>query len=189
MSDALIREAIRKLAGTDLLDQTSLVVATVTAVDVAKRTCDCSNITGTAVADLLGVQLMAEVDDGVLYVPAVGSTVIIVMSKYVEPYVAMFSELDRVYTVVGDSVLDILRGKIILNDGSFAGLVKVVELTKKLNALENKVNEVIEAYKTHTHPGVTPGPSSTGAIIVPTPNPLTPTQQKEIENEKIVHGS
>ncbi|MFX1704602.1 hypothetical protein PV783_11645 [Chitinophaga sp. CC14] len=189
MSNAAIRNALRQLTGTDLNDQVSLLVCNVDSVDVDSRVCTCSNTSGNAVADVLEVQLMAEVDDGMLCVPKVGSTVIVVLSKYVQPYVAMYSELDRMYTVVGDSIIDVEPDKITLNDGSFAGLVKVITLTQKLNALEEKVNTLINTFNSHVHTGVTTGSSSSGTTSTPVTGTLTPTQQSEIENEKIVHGS
>jgi hypothetical protein len=189
MSDSKIERAVRQLAGMDASDKVSMLLCTVESVDLDSRTCTCANITGTAVADVLDAQLMAEVDDGVLHVPTINSTVIVVMSKYAPPYVAMFSELDRIYTVVGNSVIDVTPGKITLNDGAFGGLVKVIDLTSKLNALENKVNALITAHNTHVHGGVTFGSDSTTTTPSQVPGQLTPTERSEIENTTIIHGS
>jgi len=71
--------------------------------------------------------------------------------------------------------------------GEFGGLVKVVELTQKLNDLENKVNEIITTFVTHTHPVI-----STGAPTSPTSTPisgnLTISQREDIENINVKHG-
>ncbi|MGN7818777.1 hypothetical protein ACTJJB_01535 [Chitinophaga sp. 22536] len=189
MSDSKIERAVRQLAGMDASDKVSMMLCNVESVDIDNRTCTCSNITGTAVADILDAQLMAEVDDGVLHVPAVNSTVVVVLSKYVPPYVAMFSELDRIYTVVGNSVIDVSPDKITLNNGSFGGLVKVIDLTNKLNALENKVNDLVTTFNSHVHTGVTTGTGATAITATPVTGTITPTQRNEIENTTVIHGS
>lgn len=188
MSDRKITEAIQRLAGTQLTDEVYILICTVDSVDVDGRTCDCTAVGGTAITDIPGVQLMAEVDDGALYIPAIGSTVIVVYSKRNVPYIALYSELSALYYVVGDTTLDITNGLIKFNDGSFEGLVKVVELTQKLNALENKVNDLIATFNTHVHGGVSTGGGSTATTATPVTGTLTPTTQSEIENEKIIHG-
>lgn len=84
--------------------------------------------------------------------------------------------------------------KIIFNRGDNAGLVKVIELTDKLNNLEKKVNNLLSHYKTHVHidpisgfTGVLMPPLGSPDTVTPVPLPLTETQQTEIENDKILH--
>ena len=104
------------------------------------------------------VQLMAGVADGFLIEPKVGSMVFVLMSKYTLPFVVQYSD------VVSYS----------LNGDEFGGLVKVIELTEKINALEQKINEII----------------TWGASVTP-PLPSTPlvlTQQSELENLTVQHG-
>ena len=76
--------------------------------------------------------------------------------------------------------------KIIYQGGSNGGLAIVGPLLSKINALENKVNELIIHSATHTHvatslaaPTATPLPIVAGA--------LTPTIRTEIENTKLQH--
>lgn len=115
---------------------------------------------------------MPTVDDGVLVIPTVGSTVTVSTDANCEPIVVGFTETE----------------KIVLRGGQFDGLVKVAELTTKLNNAENKINAIINAYNAHVHPGVTSGPSSTAVTPSIVAGTLTPTQQNEIENENITHG-
>lgn len=75
-------------------------------------------------------------------------------------------------------------GNVIFNDGQLGGLVKVKDLTTKLNNLENKVNDFISTFNSHTH-NVTAVGAPTGPSVPQGPNPLQPTQQAEIENLKI----
>jgi hypothetical protein len=89
-------------------------------VDQAARTCTCTPIGGKSVTDLGNVQLMPEVDDGLLLVPAIGSTVIVMWSAKNVPYIAQSSQLQMALLVT--------LGGIQLQDGSFGGLVKAPEL-------------------------------------------------------------
>jgi hypothetical protein len=69
------------------------------------------------------------------------------------------------------------------------GLVRVTELTEKLNNLENAFNQHILLYNLHTHAGVTSGISSTTPVVVADTQTLTPTIEIELENETVAHGN
>ena len=123
-----------------------------------------------------------------MLVPAVGSTVIVTYSKTNVPCVCLFSAIDQVVIITGNSQVIIQNGLIQFNDGSFGGLVKVVSLVEKLNNLENLVNDLIEKFNEHVHPGVQSGPGSTGPTAALETDMLTPTEQSEIENTAVKHG-
>lgn len=177
MSDT-IKQAIQQLAGTHLSDKTHLAIAEVVSVNVDACTCVCQQVHGTTSAERKTVSLMADVSDGWLLIPAVGSTVIIAWSDRQLPYVAMFSDLQDVY-------LD-ATGKITMNQGTLGGLVKVRDLVTKLNNLENKVNAIISSYNGHVHPDPVSG--TTGTPTVPITGTLTPTKVVDIENPNVTHG-
>lgn len=177
MSDE-IRQTIQKLAGTHLVDITHMAVAQVISSNVDACTCTVEMVTGKTTARRETVALMADVSDGLLLIPANGSTVIVAWSERNNPYVAMFSDLQDVY-------LD-ATGKITMNQGTDGGLVKVRDLVTKLNALENKVNAIISSYNAHVHPDPVSG--STGTPTVPITGTLTPTQVVDIENPNVTHG-
>lgn len=132
----------------------------------------------TAVVELLGehpveipVRLMASVDDGVLILPERDSTVVVALTD--DPYIAMFSGVDRI----------ILRG------GQFDGLVKVADLVTKLNNLENKVNDLVSKFNTHTHIlTLSAGTGTAAPTTTLVTGTLTPTQQTDLENTNITHG-
>jgi len=70
-----------------------------------------------------------------------------------------------------------------LNGGEFGGLVKVEELTTKINNLENLLNSLVTKYNTHVH--VTNGvPTVTLETTI-----LIETERANIENENITHGN
>jgi len=188
MGDRAIIEAIQRISGSQLSDNVHIAACTVISVDVATRTCDCTEITGQAGVDIPNIQLQAEVSDGVLLIPAIGSTVLVTYSKYNPPYVSMFSDLDRIFFIGGDAAIDIKDDTVILNDGSFGGLVKVTDLVTKLNNLENLLNDLILKYNLHTHPGVQTGIGTSAPTISQETGSLIPTMTDDLENKKVKHG-
>lgn len=189
MSDSQMRDAVRKLAGTQLSDEIFLLTCSVESVNEGARTCDCYNIEGTAVTDIPNVQLMADIDDGLLLIPAVGSTVIVMYSKRTVALVVMFSQIDKVLIISGSSAVTVKDGLIEFNDGSYGGLVRVQDLTKKLNNLENSLNDLISKFNAHTHILTLSSGSGTAApTAAPETKTLTPTQQSDIENTTTKHG-
>ena len=153
MSDEKIRTAIRKIAGNG---STQAHVAEVVNVDTNRRT---ALVKANGVEYL--VQLAPASGDQLLQIPEIGSTVFVV-----DGIIVGYSDLSELW----------LRGN------QFEGLVKVSDLVTKLNNLEDKVNDLLTAYNTHTH-------ASSGAPPVPTvPGTLTPTTQNDLENPLVKHG-
>lgn len=117
-----------------------------------------------------GIRLQGQEEEiGIYCKPKVGSTIIVSFIEN-EPYVSMFSEVD----------------KIILRNEDFGGLVKVEELTEKLNNLENKVNSLVNMYNLHIHPTTSGTISATVSQVDPTP--LTITTATILENQNVKHG-
>lgn len=96
MSDRDIEEGIRRLAGTHNVDQVNYCNAEVISVNIPARTCDCLVIDGHTEYELPSVRLMAIVDDGILFEPVIGSTVKVIYSRLVEPFVCQYSELENI---------------------------------------------------------------------------------------------
>jgi len=157
MSDWNIISAIQQIAGVQNDDKVRLLQCTVNSVDLDNRICNVTTITGKSAVNF-DAQLMAGVADGLLIEPKVDSMVYVLISKYTLPFVLQYSDVVT-YAFNGDE---------------FGGLVKVIELTQKLNILENKINELI----------------TWGATVSPpfTSTPLQLTQQDEIENKSVNHG-
>jgi len=183
MSDRAIITAIQKAAGTFQEDKVKMLIGTVDSIQ--GNTCTCI-VNDQSI--LPGVSLQAGVCDGLFITPTIGSTVIILYSIQINPFVALYSDIDSYYLQVGDSSIEILNdGSITLNDGSLNGLVKGGALTQKLNNLENKVNELISNFNAHTHGVVSVG-SPTSPTTSTVNGSLTPTIEADIENNKITHG-
>lgn len=204
MGNATIRRAIETLAGVKGEDKVSLVAAEVTSVNEAERTCSVQVLTGIGQTEIENVQLMASIDDGLLLVPTIGSTIIVSYSAYNQPFVSLFSELSKILLVAGENnasiqmdasgvVIEIAETKLLIsdgltrfNEGNLGGLVKVIELTNKLNALENKVNDIISKFNSHTHIlTLSTGTGTAAATANPVSGTLTPTNRGDIENTKI----
>ena len=166
-----IQDAIQILSGSHLADRLFFIDAEVKTVDELSRTCVVIALSGK-VGNEYTARLMASIDDGILAVPAVGSTVVVSGSDFNTGCIVQYSEVE----------------KIIFRGGDLGGLVKVIELTEKLNNLEELLNNLITKYNTHTHAGVTAGGGSTAVTTSIETGTLTPTQQNEIENDKIKHG-
>lgn len=189
MSDRDISVAIRHLAGTHNEDKVQLVQAEVDSVNEAARTCDVTTISGKESTAIEGVKLMASLDDGILFLPTVGSTIFISYSTFNVPYVSLFSQVDKVLFVAGSTALQMIDGKLMLNDGSYGGLIEVEQLVTKLNNLENLVNDLVQKFNSHTHILTLSSGSGTAApTAAPETTILQQTQRNDIENTTIVHG-
>lgn len=149
-----IREAIQRIAG----ENRNTFGITCTVVSVDGSTCVCSPIDGSA--DIEDVRLQVEEGSGIFIEPRIGSFVIVAMTNDVEGYVALFSEIET----------------IIWMDGTHGGLVRVVDLVAKLNALESKVNALITW-------GVTVSPPFSPSTLLPL------TDRADLENTNITHGN
>jgi hypothetical protein len=168
--------------------------AEVTAVDIPSRSCTVLSISSEAQLEYTGVWLMPQVCDGILYVPKVGSTVIVENNKNLQPYVVMWSELDQVMYVVGNTTLQMTGTGVNLDGNVYGGVPMVQPLLDKINRLESKVNDFIGMYNVHTHvvtnatpviaaPVIAGAPLITETIITPT------TVRSDLENIKVQHGA
>lgn len=203
MSDSKIREAIKILARTD---SAFSQICTVDAVDEDARTVDCTPIDESA--PLLGVNLQGnqEGDEGVVLFPAIGSYVIV---SFIAPCVAVVVATDTVDKIVAkigkttaqfidgqvdiavqDTTVKITSEGVVINGGVNGGMVKIQNLTKKLN-------EFITAFNSHTHElptgavavtGSATAQANTAPVVVP---PITSHHNtvtaSDYEDEKVRH--
>ena len=187
MSDRSVKNAVQKLAGTFKEDTVQLIIGTVESVDEDKAICSVKIQNDVT---LPNVSLQASICDGLLIVPVVDSTVYVLTSKYNTPLIVQYSDIDKFELQVNDSSFLVSNdGSFQFNDGSFDGLVKVGELVKKVNALENLVNNILNTLKGTTIP-LAPSGTYPFAPLYAAFNDINPiTQQSDIENDKIKHGT
>ena len=177
MSDRAIIESIIKMVGLHKVDQVVYLDATVKSVDAKKRTCDCVVVSGHTEYDLPGCKLMATVDDGLLIEPVKNSTVKLIFSQNIEPCVIQYSEIENI-TIDAKTLIK-------FNDGSFGGLVKIKELTDKINTLEKDLNTLKNIFATWIPLAETVLKTS---ITAWSGQRITTTKVSDLENERVVHG-
>ena len=165
-----LTRTIQELAGTRNQDDIQLLQCNVNSVDLSNRTANVTTITGTANLTFDAL-LTAGISEGLVITPEIDSMVYVLISKYTLPFIVTYSDILQ-FDIMG---------------GEFGGLVKVIELTQKLNNLENKVNDLIAKFGTHTH-GVIATGSPTSPTTTPVVGSLTITQRLEIENINVKHG-
>lgn len=175
-----IKDAIKILSDTHTRDWVAIIPVEVLSVSETDQTMDVKPIGGDIDTIIPDVALVMDDGDGDCDIPTVGSTALIVLTTNGVASVVMCSDLDKKYIIT--------KTKTQFNNGLFGGLVKVIELTQKINALENTLNTLIATFNSHVHSGVSSGGATSGATTVPGPTALTPTAQTEIENTRITHG-
>lgn len=131
------------------------------------------------------VRLNASADgnaDNILIKPKVGSMV-------------MMADLSggelRSLVVISFSALDSMtvkfEGDVVINGGENEGLVKVVELTEKLNAIENDINNLKSIFSSWVPVVYDGGASLKAAAASWAVQSLQTTSKEDIENPKIKH--
>lgn len=173
--DRSIITAIRKMTGTFNIDQIYLVTAKVTEVNETAGTCTVEAISGNASTEIQNVEFQTVVSDGILIIPRIDSEVKVLFSNYTDPFIVQYSEVEKMYLSA-----DLVQ----FDDGQLGGMVKVISLTSKLNAIENKINSIISTFNAHTHSNGGGG-SPTGSPLSTISGTLTPTNRTDIENTTI----
>lgn len=166
MGNRAIIDAVLNITGTQKATPVFYINATVESIDLSTRSCVCTVIDGQAEYTLSNVLLMAVVDDGILIEPVIGSTVKVIYSQNVEPFICQYSEVENI-TLAANTTIS-------LNDGSFGGVVKVGNLLTKINNIESKINSIGVWSATVTPP-----------LVI---QPLILTTITELENDKVKHG-
>jgi len=77
------------------------------------------------------------------------------------------------------------KGTILFNGGENGGLINIVDLLKKINNAEEKINDIITKYNNMILPVSSGG--TAGPPTVPIGGSLIPTQREEIEDIKVKH--
>lgn len=184
MGSREILDSIRRLAGTFDVDKTKFAFCEVTSVDENKRTCSANPISSDQETDIDEINLMSDPGDGMLLIPKVGSTILIVYSDKIEPYVLLFSDLDKV-KMNADTIIE-------LQDGTFGGLVKI-------NDLKTQYDSNIAAIKTACAAGfaavdtalnaIVPGSGVSTVAFNAAAASILVLNKTTLENTKVKHGT
>ena len=135
--------------------------------------------------EITGVRLRAVINNNsekILVTPKDGSHVLVADlsgGEFREFAVIAFSEVEKINIKIGATTIDVDSNGIIFNGGSLDGMVKINELTNKLNLL-------VQAFNGHSHQVSTTGSASAQTGMTTS---LTPTAQTfsaaDYKNEKI----
>lgn len=93
--------------------------------------------------------------------------------------------ISEVYKIICNDV-QVTSDSFVFNGGSNLGIIKIVELTQKLNLLVSEVNNLKLRYNTHKHTGVTTGAGISGITDILGVN-ATDFNKDDYEDIKIKH--
>lgn len=93
--------------------------------------------------------------------------------------------ISEIYKLICDDV-QVTSESFVFNGGSNAGIIKIIDLTNKLNLLVNQVNAFRTVFNTHVHSGVTVGGGSSG-VTPSTALEASDFDKSDYENTKIKH--
>ena len=173
-----IKEAIKSIVGVP-----GMMFVMGRVESVGEETCSVKIADRIVIND---VRLNASADgnaDNILIKPTVGSMV-------------MMADLSggelRSLVVISFSALESMtvkfEGDVVINGGENEGLVKVVPLKDRLNAIENDINSLKQVFSASWFPVVYDGGASLKAAAASwAAQPLKSTNKKDIENPKIKH--
>lgn len=179
-------EAIARRGQAPLL----VTVGKVSNIDEDKRICD------IAIDDdltLNNCRLNAIIDsysNRLLIVPKENSMVafIAIGGKLTEPLIIAYSEIDKVLLKIGNTEVNIDTDKVEINGGDNDGIIKIQDLTDKLNNL-------VDWCKNHTHSGVitavsggsgAPAVGTSGNTGKPISSPAS-FNKSDYEDTKVTH--
>ena len=140
--------------------------------EVADITCTV-DIDGLSVPDVR-LRASTEVDGAqILLRPAVGSVVIVG---------SLTGDLDHLVVLSMDRAEEV-----VINGGSLGGIVKVKELTSKLNTLEREINDIKQLLSSWTPVPNDGGASLKVAVASWAGKPITLTRREDYEDTKVTH--
>ena len=191
-----VAELVQQLSGTYGISPVQVMTCEVKSVSSSERTCTVLPLTDNL--EPFAEQLMADIDDGLLILPMVGSTVKIMLSEIITPTVIQYSAIDEILIVSGGAAIKIYSTGVELQGSDFGGVMKVTPSVKAWNDLQNDVNTLksLIAAQILTAASYSSSPTVTGAQVSALFSPLTSystsvlpiTTETQIENTKVKHG-
>ncbi len=180
-----LEEAIQILAGKR---EPILKLCRVDSVDKDKRTADCTPLDDTA--PLLACNLQANQigEEGLVLFPKVGSFVLVgLMDGYDQGAVLMTDDLESIEVKFNEQTFKMTEEGIVLNGGEFGGLIKIEELTTKINTIEDDINSLKQAVSTWLPAPNDGGAALKGSISSWAGQQIVKTKKSDYENEKVKH--
>lgn len=179
-----IPEIIKLLAGNETHNDIKIYQAEVVDRDSESRSSRVRTISGPEV--IFEASLMAEIGNGFLIYPKIGSIVYVLVNPTMNPFIIHYGEIDAV-VINADITIELTTGQnLMLNGDDYGGLVQVDVLRYKLNLLEARVNGVQDVLNIHTH-GVAGEVTTVSNQFMSDP-PLELTKVEDLENPNVKHG-
>jgi hypothetical protein len=183
-AEQIIKSSIKAMA-KEVVSNYPVFTAEVRAIDGDR--CDLF-IDGSL--EVKGCKLRAVINNNneqVLVVPKTGSYVLAIdMSEGKMRDIAVFkySEVQEINIKIGEQSFVMNKDGVVFNDGNNNGLIKIQELT-------NKINDLITKFNNHTHTGVIVAVAGNatgtpGSTAVPT-STATPFNKNDYEDTKVKH--
>lgn len=198
-----IASAIRQLAKNN--GETACLVCTVDSVDTDARTIDCTPLNEGA--PLLGVNLQANQNStwGLVAFPRVGSFVVVGFTAEGSAGVVLLTDdIESLQLVISDSTTQITADEnglsvnvgdnisaaisaenIVFNGGSLGGLVKIEDLTERLNIIEDDINTLKAAFSSWTPVAQDGGAALKTSAATWAGSSLDLTAREDYENELV----
>jgi hypothetical protein len=165
------------------------VVGTVSAVDKEARTVDVEPLNEDA--PLLGVNLQANQGStvGVVAIPRVGSYVMVgYVADGAAGMVVLCDDIEEVEVVIKDkdtASIVVTEDGITMNGGSLGGLVKVEDITKRLNLIEKDINKLKQSLSSWTPVPQDGGSALKAGVTSWASQKLAESKRDDYENEKV----
>ncbi len=164
-------------------------IGTVTAVDKEARAVDVQPLNEDA--PLLGMNLQANQGStvGVVQIPRVGSYVMVgYVADGAVGMVVLCDDIEEAEVVIKDAEtasIVVTEDGIVMNGGSLGGLVKVEDITTRLNLIEKDINKLKQALTSWTPVPQDGGAALKGGVASWAGQQLTESQRGDYENEKV----
>jgi len=178
-TEAEIRRRLQQMAGTYAPDVSN--IATVKDVNEAECTCTLIDDDGLEFFEVR-LRPVTGKNKSLLQIPKVDSFVLAVRIESTEEWmVVACDEVEKVQLIVGESEIVITETDILMNGGELGGLIKISELTAK-------INEFVTKFNTHTHTVTTTGNATTqSGTTLPTTEQADTFDKSDYEDETIKH--
>lgn len=177
---AKIGQAIRDIANAHVRD--CFVFGEVSSIDLTTRTCEVLITSSETQYTLPNVYLQAAIGDGLVLIPTLDSTVLVYNDEKTHPVILSTSDVDKVY--MNSNLFQ-------FNGGENGGLINIVPLVEKINAIEKLLNDLQDKFNSWV---VTPNDGGLALKTILTVTPpiwnmphVTLTTKSDIEDTKITH--
>jgi hypothetical protein len=153
---------------------------------VGDMTCDVVSVSTDLPIPDVRLKAHLEGDNGIIVKPAKDSFVLVAFLSSRDAYVAMCDKVDSVSIKIGSTTFEMDKDYIKMNGGSLKGLIKILSLVDRMNAIEDFCNNLLTDYKAHNHNH--PQGATTTFVVPPQLGNVEKTKVDDLENKKITHG-